>query len=179
MLFIRRGYLLLITGILIGFIAFSAVSFLYSGVRVQDGSGGIPTEIEFEFLYTSEKQGWIEEVTPRFTEWFNGRFGIDVDVRLIVTGTHDSVNRILDGSERPTAWSPASSIWIPYMNTKWRSVTSADYDVALDWVPLVLSPVVLASWGLSVSSMMWRVFWICINLSRITLTLNMVTLTLC
>ena len=147
MLFVRRGYLLLFAGILIGFIAFSAVSFLYTGVRPQGGTGGMPTEIEFEFLYTSEKQGWIEEVTPQFEEWFWENFGISVNVRLVVTGTHDTVNRILDGSERPAVWSPASSIWISYMNTKWRSITGSDYDIAVDWTPLVLSPVVLASWG--------------------------------
>ena len=147
MLFIRRGYLLLLTGILIGFLAFSAVSFLYSGAGPRGGTGGIPTLIEFEFLYTSEKQGWIEEVTPRFADWFMERFGISVNVRLVVTGTHDTVNRILDGSERLTVWSPASSIWVPYINTKWRSVTGNDYDIAIDWSPLVLSPVVLTGWG--------------------------------
>lgn len=147
MLFIRRGYLILFAGILIGFLAFSGISLLYTSVRFQSGNGEIPTEISFDFLYTSEKQGWIEEVTPQFAEWFEERFGTKVDVRLVVTGTHDSVNRILDGSESPTVWSPASSIWISYMNTKWRSITGNDYDVALDWVPLVLSPIVLASWG--------------------------------
>ena len=146
-LFIKRGYVLLFTGILIGFVAFSVVSQLYSGVRTQSGTGGIPTLIEFDFLYTSEKQGWIEEVTPRFEAWFRERFDINVKVRLVVTGTHDTVNRILDGSERPTVWSPASSIWIPYINTKWRSITGNDYDIAIDWTPLVLSPVVLAGWG--------------------------------
>jgi Ca-activated chloride channel family protein len=147
MLFVKRGYLILFAGILVGFLAFSGVSLFFSSLRFQNGGGDIPTHIEFDFLYTSEKQGWIEEVTPLFTEWFNGRFGITVNVRLIVTGTRESVNRILDGSERPTAWSPASSIWIPYINTEWRNVTGNDYDVALDSVPLVLSPVVLASWG--------------------------------
>lgn len=144
--FMRRGYLFLLAGILIGFLAFSVVSLLYSGVESQGGTGGIPTKIEFEFLYTSEKQGWIEEVTPKFERWFQDRFGISVNVRLVVTGTHDTVNRILDGSARPTVWSPASSIWISYMNTKWRSVTGNAYDIAIDWTPLVLSPVVLASW---------------------------------
>ena len=138
---------MLLTGILIGFLAFSGVSFLYSDVGQQSGTGEIPTLIEFEFLYTSEKQGWVEEMTPRFEEWFLERFGITVNVRLVVTGTHDTVNRILDGSERPTVWSPASSIWVPYINTKWRSVTGNEYDIAIDWSPLVLSPVVLAGWG--------------------------------
>jgi len=147
MLFIKRGYLLLIVGILIGFMAFSVVSLLYSNVRIQYGDGVTPTEIEFDFLYTSEKQGWIQEVTPRFEEWFKERFGMTVHVRGVVTGTHDSVNRILDGSERPTVWSPASSIWISYMNMKWRTLANNDYDIAVDWTPLVLSPVVLATWS--------------------------------
>jgi len=107
----------------------------------------MPSEIEFEFLLTSEKQGWIEEVTPRFEKWFSRKFNVSITVRLITTGTHDTVNRILDGSERPTVWSPASSIWIPYMNDMWRDITGWDYDVAVDWTPLVLSPVVLTGWG--------------------------------
>ena len=144
---VRRGYLLLLVGILIGFLAFSAISSLYSGSRPQHDGGEMPSEVEFEFLLTSEKQGWIEEVTPRFEEWFSQRFNMSVQVHLVTTGTHDTVNRILDGSERPVVWSPASSIWIPYMNTKWRNITGAAYDIAVDWTPLVLSPVVLAGWG--------------------------------
>jgi Ca-activated chloride channel family protein len=146
-MFPKRGYILLLTGILVGFIAFSSISYIFSGTTQQYGTGDIPTHIEFDFLVTSEKQGWIEEVTPQFEEWFNEKFGITIVVRLVVTGTHDTVNRILDGSERPTVWSPASSIWVPYMNTKWRSITGSDYDVATDWASLVLSPVILAGWG--------------------------------
>ncbi len=143
----RRGYLLFLTGVLVGFLFFSLISLLYSDVVLQYGDGETPSIIEFEFLYTSEKQGWIEEVTPRFENWFKTRFGISINVNLVVTGTHDSVNRLLDGSAKPVVWSPASSIWIPYMNTKWRRVTGSDYDIAVDWVPLILSPVVLASWN--------------------------------
>lgn len=146
-MFPKRGYLILFIGILIGFIVFSAISLFYSGVRPQNGGGEWPSKIEFEFLYTSEKQGWIEEITPKFEEWFTELFGITVNVRTVVTGTHDTVNRILDGSERPTVWSPASSIWIPYMNIKWRQISGNNYDIATDWTPLVLSPVVIAGWG--------------------------------
>ncbi|HDM89289.1 MAG TPA: ABC transporter substrate-binding protein [Candidatus Bathyarchaeota archaeon] len=146
MLFVRRGYLLLLTGILIGFLTFSIISIFYSSTPQPTGTDGVPREIEIEFLYTSEKQGWINEVTPRFEKWFERRFGIKVHVRLIVTGTHDSVNRILDGSARPTIWSPASSIWIPYLNVKWREITNSNSDIAVDWTPLVLSPIVLAGW---------------------------------
>jgi Ca-activated chloride channel family protein len=33
------------------------------------------------------------------------------------------------------------------MNTKWRNITGSTYDVAVDWTPLVLSPLVIAGWG--------------------------------
>jgi len=145
-LFVKRGYLLLLVGILIGFIAFSAISMIYSINILPDGGGGMPEIIEFDFLLTSEKQSWIEEVTPKFEEWFEERFKMRVNVRLIVTGTHDSVNKILLGT-KPTVWSPASSIWIPYMNFRWREEENVDDDIAIDWTPLVLSPIVLASWG--------------------------------
>jgi Ca-activated chloride channel family protein len=147
MLFVKRGYLLLITGILVGFIVFSAISSIYTGRVSQGGSGEFPTAIEIDFLLTSEKQGWVEQVTPRFEEWFQETFNITITVRLIVTGTHDTVNRILDGSEKPTIWSPAASLWIPYMNTKWRNITGVNYDIAVDWTPIALSPVVLTGWG--------------------------------
>ena len=146
MLFIKRGYLLLLTGTLIGFLCFSAISILYSGMRQPQKIGEMPSRIEIDFLYTSEKQGWIKEVTPKFEKWFKRRFGIEIHVNQIVTGSHDTVNRILDGSTRPTIWSPASSIWIPYLNVKWRNITGNNYDIAVEWTPLVLSPLVLAGW---------------------------------
>lgn len=144
-MFPRRGYVLMLAGVLVGFAAFSAIFYVYSGGGKPTAGGERPSRIEFEFLYTSEKQGWIEELTPRFREWFRERFNITVDVRLSVTGTHDTVNQILSGA-RPVVWSPASSIWIPYMNTKWRAL-GYEHDIAVDWVPLVLSPIVLAGWG--------------------------------
>ena len=76
--------------------------------------------------FTSEKDGWIKDITPSFEQWFFERFGISVHVELIVTGNHDSVNLILQESSQPTAWSPASSIWIPYLNQKWIGLKRRD-----------------------------------------------------
>ena len=138
---------MLLVGILIGFLIFSAVSLLFRiGGTGDTGQGGLPSSIEFEFLYTSEKQSWIEEVTPEFEQWFFERFNIAVNVRLVVTGSHDSVNLILQGSAQPAAWSPASSIWISYLNQKWQGLGHNE-DIARDWTPLVLSPVVIAGWS--------------------------------
>ncbi|KPV62354.1 MAG: hypothetical protein AOA65_1893 [Candidatus Bathyarchaeota archaeon BA1] len=144
-LFPSRGYILLFSGVLIGFLIFSALSLIFSRVGPTVTEGGMPTSIEFEFLYTSEKQSWIEQVTPDFERWFFERFGMKVYVKLVVGGTHETVNLLLWGSIKPAAWSPASSIWIPYINMKWRGLGN-DKDIAVDWAPLVLSPVVIAGW---------------------------------
>jgi Ca-activated chloride channel family protein len=100
-----------------------------------------------EFLYTSEKQGWIEEVTPLFEEWYFQTSGKKIYVKLTVTGTHDSVIQILWGNIKPVIWSPASSIWIPYLNLMWNKTLGYPGKIAPDdWKPLVLSPVVIAGW---------------------------------
>ncbi|HDQ05115.1 MAG TPA: ABC transporter substrate-binding protein [Candidatus Bathyarchaeota archaeon] len=146
-LFPKQGYIMLLIGILIGFMVFLAVSSIISqGGGGGAGQEGLPSHISFTFLYTSEKQGWLEEVTPAFEEWFFERFNIEVNVDLVVTGSHDSVNLILQESAQPTAWSPASSIWIPYLNQKWTSLGKGQ-EIAKDSTPLVLSPVVIAGWS--------------------------------
>ena len=145
-LFPKQGYILLLIGILLGFMVFLAVAAITSqGAGGGAGQEGLPSSISFTFLYTSEKQGWLEEVTPAFEDWFFARFGIKVHVDLVVTGSHDSVNLILQESSQPTAWSPASSIWIPYLNQKWEDLGKGGV-IAQDSTPLVLSPVVIAGW---------------------------------
>lgn len=139
----RRGYLLLITGIILGMLITSAISSMY---RPSVSSGGeVVKNIEITFLYSSEKQSWIEEVTPLFEKWFKEKFGVDIKVNLIPAGTHESVNLIIHGSVKPTIWSPASSIWIPYLNKLWMD--EHGYTIANEWYPLVLSPVVIAGWS--------------------------------
>ncbi len=129
---------------MLGFFLFSTVSYLYLPTQ-QSTFAGVPKQIEFEFLYTSEKQGWVEEVTPQFEKWFSNKFNIKVKVRLTVMGTHQTINEILHGAQ-PTAWSPASSLWIPYLNKMWKKQGHGS-DIATKWVPLVVTPTVIACWG--------------------------------
>lgn len=143
-LFPKRGYVLLLTGILIGFLVFSIISLLFSASMGPGEYSGIPKKIEFEFLYTSEKQGWIEEVTPKFEQWFYEKFGIEVHVRLSVMGTHQTIEAILHGAQ-PAAWSPASNIWVPYLNEKWKEQGYTE-DLVDEWTPLVITPTVIACW---------------------------------
>lgn len=137
----RRGYLMMMTGIIIGMLIFSLISLIYS----RRPAAATLDKIELEFLYSSEKQTWLEEVIPEFEREFSGKYGIDITVRLVPAGTHETVNLILSGSSRPVVWSPASSIWIPYLNKKWSEQNPGE-EIAKEWRPLVLSPVVIAGW---------------------------------
>ena len=92
----RRGYLLLFTGIFIGIMISYMIFISYSPKTVS--GGGMPKYIEITFLYSSEKQGWLEEVTPIFEEKFYKSYGIEVKVNLLPAGTHESINLIIHGS---------------------------------------------------------------------------------
>lgn len=129
---------MLLVGILIGFLVLSAVSLISFRASTAD--------IEISFLCTSEKQSWIEEVTPDFEQWFFERFNMTISVEIVVTGSHDSVNLILWDSTQATVWSPASSIWIPYLNQKWLEL-GHEQAIATESTPLVLSPLVIAGWN--------------------------------
>ena len=80
-LFPKQGYIMLLIGILLGFMVFLVVSSLTStGISGGAGQEGLPSSISFTFLYTSEKDGWIKDVTPAFEEWFFERFNISLYV---------------------------------------------------------------------------------------------------
>jgi len=134
-----------LTGIVIGIIVAAFISSTYYGARTTTTTVELPDYIEITFLYSSEKQGWLEEVTPMFENWFKREYGIDVKVKLIPAGTHETVNLIMHGSIKPTIWSPASSIWIPYLNELWMKTHNEP--IADKWYPLVISRCVIAGWS--------------------------------
>ncbi|UCB59942.1 MAG: extracellular solute-binding protein [Candidatus Bathyarchaeota archaeon] len=135
-LFPKRGYILFLVGILVGFLIFALISAIFEGVGVR----------AIEFLYTSEKQSWLEEVTPIFEHWYFTEYGERISIKLTVTGTHDSVVQILWGNVKPVAWSPASSIWIPYLNLMWEKLGNQEKIAPDIWNRTVLSPLVIAGW---------------------------------
>lgn len=141
---VRRGYLLLITGFLLGFSIASLLARVY-GLQTSTPSAARPENIDLVFLYTSEKESWINAIKPLFEKYFYEKYGIRINLALYVTGSHESVNLILSGSVRPDVWSPASSIWIPYLERKWESLHGTS--IVGCWYPVLLSPIVIAGWS--------------------------------
>jgi hypothetical protein len=129
---IRRGYLMLLTGLMAGLLLAGVLSRAY-GSTGGASSIGRPERIDLVFLLTSEKEGWINAVKP-------------LNLILYVTGSHETVNLMFSGSVKPDVWSPASSIWILYFDEKWRE-THGNVSIVGDWYPVVLSPLVLVGWS--------------------------------
>lgn len=141
---VRRGYLLLITGVLVGLLLGLIMARVYGSTFTSSPSGK-PERVELIFLLTSEKEAWINSVKPLFEEYFKRRYGIQLELKLYVTGSHETVNLILSGSVKPDVWSPASSIWIPYLEKKWREAYNSS--IVGEWYPVALSPLVLGGWS--------------------------------
>lgn len=139
-----EGYLLLLVGILIGFLLFTLIAAVFS---VRALKNLIPTEktLILRVLYTSEKQSWMEEIAPLFEDYFKNNYGYAVRMEFTVAGSHETVNLILHGSSKPAVWSPASSIWIPYLNYKWRKI-GYNYDIVEEWHPVLVTPTVIITW---------------------------------
>ena len=106
--------------------------------------------IEILMVYGSEKQAWIEAVVPEFERWYYEETGVKVRVVCIPMGSGKSMSQILLGQIEPTVWSPACSIWIPLMNYLWNmdypEVVAERGPIVREWVPLVISPLVMITW---------------------------------
>lgn len=113
------------------------------------GAGDAPRastgdQVVIDFLYSTEKQGWIEESIVAFEEANPG-----IDVRLTGKGSFDAVRAILDGDAKPTLWSPADTVALNLLAADWyQKERKPLFPDAGDQAPqpLVLTPLVFVAW---------------------------------
>jgi Ca-activated chloride channel family protein len=100
-------------------------------------------------IYSSEKASWMTIAYKNFlVDWESNYPDDKIRIDMHPYGSSDSIISILNGEIFPTIWSPASSIWIPFLNTKWEDL-SGDITPIVDVeaaVRIIYSPVVLATW---------------------------------
>ena len=105
--------------------------------------------IELTMIYSSEKQGWIEEIAPKFLKWWEENIH-EYDIKIIFKplGSKESLIDIITGSIQPVIWSPASNIWVPIANYLWQKEypTSEPLIKDGDWNSSVYTPIVIATW---------------------------------
>jgi len=126
-------------GLLIG-----AIFGVTMGLQISSYGAGA---IELTMIYGSEKQSWIEEVTPLFLDWWKNTYP---NRRLVIhptpMGSRESLTQIISGSIKPVIWSPASSIWIPLANWYWQQEYGVGQILIRNYTSLVHSPIVLVTW---------------------------------
>ncbi|TFF90497.1 MAG: ABC transporter substrate-binding protein [Promethearchaeota archaeon] len=129
--------LLFIAGFFIGFI--STNFFVYSEEDVT----------HIYIIYSSEKASWMSIAYADFIEEWNEEHPDEkIMIHMHPYGSSDSMISILNGEIFPTIWSPASSIWMPFLNRKWKEYKGVDEEIVNigEAVKIIYSPIVIATW---------------------------------
>ncbi len=113
-----------------------------------------PDSIELLFVYGSEKERWINEVTDKFNrEDHHAAGGKRIFVRAVPMGSGECIDAVLNGSRQAHLVSPASGAFIKLGNAQSQSKTGKELIGSTENV--VLSPVVIAMWKPMAEAIGW------------------------
>lgn len=109
--------------------------------------------VEVLFVYGSEKQSWIDDITPRFNASKAGTSaGKTIVVKAVAMGSGESKDDILAGRLKAHVWSPASGLFIRLGNAESMAKGQPLVGPTRD---LVLSPIVIAMWKPMAEALGW------------------------
>lgn len=112
--------------------------------------------IEVSILYGSEKKSWLEAQVAAFNaSQPTTKAGARITVRSKPLGSGEAMTAIVDGSERPTVFSPASNVYLALLNQRWQSRDNHTQPLAPAGEPVVLSPLVIAMWKPMAEALGW------------------------
>ncbi|MFX0100132.1 MAG: substrate-binding domain-containing protein [Candidatus Hodarchaeota archaeon] len=129
-------------GVIIFLIMFFAGFAIGTGIQAQSNQG----EILFTIAYSSEKESWMEEIKEPFLEWYSEKYPENIKLNIFPVGSRESIFSILNGIYKPAIWSPASSVWIPIINSLWANVSSGGGNITNINNTAIFSPIVIATW---------------------------------
>jgi ABC-type Fe3+ transport system substrate-binding protein len=101
-------------------------------------------------IYSSELRAWLEPATASFNAGRNSVAGQPVLVELEAVDDGDALRDIVAGRRMPTAWIPASTIWVNLLNSRWRTTHQTDLLLRsgeYSATPLVLTPMVFVMYA--------------------------------
>lgn len=111
--------------------------------------------VTVRMAYGSEKEAWLEPLVAQYNNaGHHTADGTRIVVEAVPMGSVEAVDEMLAGTIQPTVWSPASSIYIPVANERWRAVHGSPLVEATP-NDLVLSPVVIAMWEPMARALGW------------------------
>ncbi|APR85502.1 von Willebrand factor, type A [Minicystis rosea] len=114
-----------------------------------------PTGPAVEILVSSSdgKKDWLEAVAKSFHEAKTSVGDKPVRVTLLHMKSGESLQKILDGKEKPTVWSPAGQAWIDLINQTWKARTGHAFVEGAK--PTVMSGLVVAMWEPMARALGW------------------------
>ncbi|MBK8255438.1 MAG: VWA domain-containing protein [Polyangiaceae bacterium] len=116
---------------------------------------GAPVGPAVEIVISSSdgKKEWIEDVAKAFHESKAEVSGKPIRVQVIHMKSGESMQKILDGKEKPTLWSPAGQAWIELINQTWKGRSGQNFIDASK--PTVTSGLVIAMWKPMAEALGW------------------------
>ena len=110
-------------------------------------------QVDVLFVYGSEKQDWIDAVTPAFNaERHTLADGRVIHVTTKPMGSGESKDDILAGRVKADVWSPASALFVTLANAESQAKGGP---LVKQTENLVLSPVVIAMWKPMAEGLGW------------------------
>ncbi|MEO8284820.1 MAG: substrate-binding domain-containing protein [Chloroflexota bacterium] len=138
----RRNLIIFVLFLLVaGGVVASQYIFKWSGGSFLNPPPPLPISI----LYSSELRAWLQPAVDNFNREKHkvGDQAVEVTIESLDDG--QAMRSILNGSRSPTAWIPASTIWVNLLNGQWRAnhqsdllLRSGEYGTT----PMVLTPMV-------------------------------------
>ncbi len=109
--------------------------------------------VELPILYSSEKKTWLAEQAAGFHGTLKD--GRPIHVAATPIGSGEGSTAILDGTEKPVVFSPASTAYLTLLDQAWQSRDNHTKPIAATREPLVLSPIVIAMWKPMAEALGW------------------------
>jgi len=123
-------------------------------------SGGRPAPsakaVVLTVAYGSEKKTWLEEQARAFEQsGAKTKSGRAIRVEGKALGSGEAVQELVSGGVKAHVFSPASSAYLPLLNSSWTTATGRTQPLVGQGEPLLLSPIVIAIWKPMAEALGW------------------------
>jgi len=128
-----------------------------NSARVQGGATAKPDNVVvLTVAYGSEKKTWLEEQARAFeASGATTKSGRRILVEGKALGSGEAQQEIVSGRLKAHVYSPASSAYLPLLNSAWTQATGRTQPVVGAGEPVLLSPLVIAMWKPMAEALGW------------------------
>jgi hypothetical protein len=101
--------------------------------------------LEISVIYSSELREWLQPAADEFNRQNRKVGDQSIKVSLEAVDDGEAMRGILSGARKPTAWIPASTVWVNLLNEQWRATHQTDLLLRsgeYGTTPLALTPMV-------------------------------------